>query len=69
MNYAPLFIKTDYSLLSSLIKIDDLISYLKKYDINKVAVCDDNLLYAAEFYNKCILNDIKPIFGLEINLD
>ena len=69
MNYAPLFIKTDYSLLSSLIKIDDLISYLKKYDINKVAVCDDNLFYAAEFYNKCILNDIKPIFGLEINLD
>lgn len=28
--YTPLFVKTDYSLLSSLIKIDDLIENLKK---------------------------------------
>ena len=28
--YTPLYIKTDYSLLSSLIKIDDLVENLKK---------------------------------------
>ena len=28
MNYVPLWIKTDYTLLSSLIKIDDLINKL-----------------------------------------
>lgn len=69
MNYVPLWIKTDYSILSSLIKIDDLINYLTSLNIKQAAVCDDNLFYAAEFYEKCIKNDIKPIFGLEINLD
>ena len=52
MNYAPLWIKTDYSLLSSLIKIDDLISYLSYNGINTVAICDDNLYGAIEFYDK-----------------
>ena len=41
--YNPLYIKTDYSLLSSLIKIDNLINYLKKYNITSCAIVDDNL--------------------------
>lgn len=69
MNYAPLWIKTDYSLLSSLIKIDDLISYLSYNGINTVAICDDNLYGAIEFYDKCVKNNIKPIIGLEVKLD
>ncbi len=69
MNYTPLWIKTDYSILSSLIKIDDLISTLKKFNIKSAAICDDNLYGAMEFYTKCIKNDIKPIIGLEVNLD
>ena len=32
--YSPLFVKTDYSLLSSLIKVDDLIENLKKKNIS-----------------------------------
>lgn len=69
MNYTPLWIKTDYSILSSLIKIDDLISTLKKLNFKSAAICDDNLYGAMEFYTKCIKNDIKPIIGLEVNLD
>lgn len=69
MNYTPLCIKTDYSILSSLIKIDDLISTLKKLNFKSAAICDDNLYGAMEFYTKCIKNDIKPIIGLEVNLD
>ena len=68
MNYTPLWIKTDYSLLSSLIKIDDLIIKLKEFNIKSAAICDDNLFGALEFYNKCKKNGIKPIIGLEINL-
>ena len=60
MNYTPLWIKTDYSILSSLIKIDDLISMLKSLEIKSAAICDDNLYGAMEFYTKCIKNDIKP---------
>lgn len=69
MNYTPLWIKTDYSILSSLIKINDLISTLKKLNFKSAAICDDNLYGAMEFYTKCIKNDIKPIIGLEVNLD
>ena len=32
MNYVPLWIKTDYSILSSLVKIDDLISVNNEID-------------------------------------
>ncbi len=69
MNYVPLWIKTDYSLLTSLIKIDDLIAKLSDYKIKAAAICDDNLFGAMEFYDKCKKNGIKPIIGLEVKLD
>lgn len=69
MNYTPLWIKTDYSILTSLIKIDDLINTLSMNDVEAAAICDDNLFGAIEFYNKCKKNGIKPIIGLEVNLD
>jgi len=69
MNYIPLWIKTDYSILSSLIKIDDLINTLSENNIEAAAICDDNLFGTMEFYNKCKKKGIKPIIGLEIKLD
>ena len=49
MNYAPLWIKTDYSILSSLIKIDDLIKELSLFNIKACSICDDNLYGVIEF--------------------
>lgn len=69
MNYVPFWIKTDYSILSSMIKIDDLINKLSELKINACAICDDNLFGTMEFYNKCKKNNIKPIIGLEVKLD
>ncbi len=68
MNYTPLWIKTDYSILSSLIKIDDLINMLSLNNIDSACICDDNLFGTMEFYNKCKKNGIKPIIGLEVNI-
>lgn len=65
----PLKITTDYSLLKSTICIDDLIAFLKKKDIPTCALVDENLYGVMEFYNKCLKNNIKPIIGLEINLN
>ncbi len=65
--YTPLYIKTDYSLLSSLIKIDDLIKYLKKYNITSCAICDDNLYGTMEFVTKLKKENIKPVIGLDLN--
>ena len=67
--YCPLKITTDYNLLSSLVKIDDLLKYLAKYEINSCAICDNNLYGSLEFYFKCKNNGIKPIIGLEISID
>ncbi len=65
----PLKITTDYSLLKSTIRIDDLIVFLKKKDVPTCALVDENLYGVMEFYNKCLKNNIKPIIGLEINLN
>ena len=63
----PLYIKTDNSLLSSLIKIDDLITFAKKNNIKVLTITDDSMYGCLEFYIKCKKNGIKPIIGLEIN--
>lgn len=68
MNFVPLWIKTDYSILSSMIKIDDLIIKLKENNIKACAICDNNIFGAMEFYDKCKNNSIKPIIGIEINI-
>ena len=61
-----LYIKTNYSLLSSLISIDNLIMYAKNSGYKSMAICDDNLTSAKIFYDKCLNNDIKPIIGLDV---
>ena len=66
MNYIPLKVKTNYSLLTSLIKIDELINKCKKLNIDTIAICDDNMYGVMDFYKSCIDNNIKPIIGLEI---
>ena len=63
----PLYVKTDNSLLSSLIKIDDLIKYALNNNIKVLTITDDSMYGCLEFYVKCKKNNIKPIIGLEIN--
>lgn len=65
MKYGSLNLKSDYSLLRSLIKINDLIEYAKNNNINVLSLCDDNLCGSFEFYNACKKNKIKCIIGLE----
>jgi len=66
--YTPLWIKTDYSLLSSLVSIKKLIKKCKDNDIFSLAITDQNMSGVMEFYNECIKNSIKPIIGLEVLL-
>lgn len=64
-----LYVKSNYSLLSSMLKIDDIIEYNVNQK-NKIAtICDNNLYGAMEFYKKCTQKQIKPIIGLELSLD
>ena len=64
--YCPLYVKTDYSLLSSLIKVDDLIENLKKKNLTSCAVVDDNLYGTMEIVTKFKKNGINPVIGLDL---
>ena len=67
MKYIPLSIKTEYDLMNSLIKIDELISYAKENGINAIGITDENMFGAYEFITSCNKNNIKPIVGVEID--
>ena len=67
--FVPLKITTEYTLLKSTIKIEELISFLKNNNITSCAICDDNLYGIMAFYNKMINNNLKPVIGLNIKLD
>ena len=67
--YIPLFNKSNYSLLSSLLKIDDIINYAKENNISQISITDTNMYATMEFINKCKKENIKPIIGLHIILE
>ena len=66
--YAPLKVTTDYTLLKSLIKIPDLITFLVSNKISACAICDENLYGALDFYKSCKNNNIKPIIITKIEI-
>jgi hypothetical protein len=54
--FIPLGVKTDYSLLQSLIKVKDLIAFLKKHNITACSILDNNLYGVNDFYFACLEN-------------
>jgi len=68
MNFIPLGIKTDYSLLSSLIKIDELFTFVKTNNIKSIGIVDNNLHGVINFYLNALKNNIKPIVGWELKI-
>ena len=67
--YIPLGVKTDYSLLKSLIKIPELMKYLNNHKITACSILDNNLFGAMCFYTNCKKNNIKPIIGLDVKIN
>lgn len=67
--YIPMGVKTDNSLLQSLIKIKDLIPFLKEHNITACGILDNRLYGVMEFYFSCLNNDIKPIIGLDVEVN
>ena len=62
----PIYLKTVYSFLTSLITIDDLITFAKSNKLDSLCICDDNMYGVMEFIRKCNSNNIKPIVGLDL---
>ena len=67
--YIPLFNKSNYTMLSSLLKIDDIVNFAKNNNISRISLVDTNMYGTMEFIKKCETNNIKPIIGLELVLE
>lgn len=67
--YTRLYVKTNYSLLSSLISIDNLIKHCVSKNVKSIAICDDDMTGAMYFFKECKKNNIKPIVGLDLKLN
>lgn len=69
MLYA-LDVKTSYSILSSLVKIDELTKKAKELGYFSLAITDINNMFGTyEFYLSCKKAGIKPIIGMEVERD
>ncbi len=64
--FAHLHVHTQYSMLDGAIRLDDLLSRCKEYEMEAVAITDHGTMFGAlEFYTKAKKAGIKPIVGCE----
>ncbi|WP_227396641.1 DNA polymerase III subunit alpha [Jeotgalibacillus aurantiacus] len=69
MSFIHLQVLSSYSLLSSTIRIPDLIERVKEQKMSSVALTDHNAMYGmVPFYKACKAEGIKPIAGLTADI-
>ena len=67
IDFVHLHNHTEYSMLDSVMKIDDFIVKAKELGMKALAITDHGNMYGAfKFYNACKKADIKPIIGCEV---
>ena len=70
MEYVALQVKTSYSILESLNHISKLVAKAKELGYTSLAITDKNNMFGVmEFYLECKKNDIKPIIGIELQIN
>ena len=70
MDYTALQVKTSYSILESLNDIGKLVSKASDLGYTSLSITDSNNLFGVmEFYLECKKYNIKPIIGMEVNID
>ena len=67
--YIPLYVKSNYSLLSSVLKIDDIINYAANNNIPSCVINDTSMYGVMEFIKKCEKNNLKPIISIAVQLN
>jgi DNA polymerase-3 subunit alpha len=68
-SFIHLHLHSQYSLLDSCLKIDELIKKAQEYNMPAIALTDHgNILGALTFYKAARKNNIKPIIGAELYL-
>ncbi len=68
-SFVHLHVHSDYSLLTGLAKVSDIVKKAKQQGMPAIALTDLGNLYGAiDFYKTCTKNEIKPIVGVEVYL-
>ncbi len=67
--YIPLYNKSNYSLLESMLLIDDILEYALNNKLDSIALCDNNMYGVMEFIKKSSKLNINPIVGIDIKID
>lgn len=68
MNYTPLYIYSEYSMLHSTCHVEDIIKKAKEYNLKSLAVTDLGVMHGAlKLYRSCKEAGIKYIFGLKVD--
>ncbi|NEU29885.1 DNA polymerase III subunit alpha [bacterium LRH843] len=63
------YVYSEYSLLSSINRIEALVKKAKEFGYQALALSDHHVMYGAvPFYKACLKHKIKPIFGLELTI-
>ncbi len=66
-DFVHLHLHTEYSLLDGAAKVDDLVEYLSKNNIDACAVTDHGNMYASLYFaEECVKKGIKYIIGCEL---
>jgi DNA polymerase-3 subunit alpha len=66
-DFVHLHLHTEYSLLDGAAKVDDLVDYLAKNNIDCCAVTDHGNMYASLYFaEECVKKGIKYIIGCEL---
>ena len=67
MQYVPLHVHSEYSLLDGAIKIKDYCKFAKENDMPAVAITDHGVMYGAiEMYKTAREAGLKPLIGCEV---
>ncbi|MFC4618261.1 DNA polymerase III subunit alpha [Camelliibacillus cellulosilyticus] len=70
MTFSHLHVHSEYSLLDSTCRIDDLVKTAKEMGFNSLAITDTNALYGVvPFYRACRRHNIHPVIGMEVHID
>ncbi|KHF41057.1 DNA polymerase III subunit alpha [Halalkalibacter okhensis] len=70
MEIVQTHVYSEYSLLSSTNRIEELVKKAKELGYQTLALCDHHVMYGAvPFYQACLQYQIKPIFGLELTIE
>ncbi len=69
MSFIHLHVYSAYSLLTSTIKIEQLVRDAREKGFPALALTDRNVMYGTiAFYKECLKNSIKPIIGLTVDI-